>query len=84
MPRVGSSNAGSPATCWFRVILRGTEQALAKQTAPDGSTKEGNKMNTKFVEMGKSGCDGHHIFIDFATRVAKCVNRFTYGMRAQS
>lgn len=34
---------------------------------------------TKLVEIGKRGCDGHHIFIDFGTRVAKCVNRFTYA-----
>jgi hypothetical protein len=37
-------------------------------------------LNFKFVEIGKRGCDGNHIFIDFATRVAKCVNRFTYEM----
>jgi hypothetical protein len=29
-------------------------------------------------------CDGHHIFIDFATPIAMCVNRFTYGMRAET
>src|SRR5215471_18158091 len=32
----------------------------------------------------KTGCDGHHIFFDFATPIAKCVNRFTYGMRTQT
>ena len=32
----------------------------------------------------KTGCDGHHIFIDFAIPIARCVNCFTYGMRAQT
>ena len=31
------------------------------------------------AEIGKRRCDGHHIFFDFAPRVATYVNRFTYG-----
>src|SRR5262249_18395563 len=67
MPLLDPRDTGLTSTAFACNACRRAKTAPAKRR---GST------------CRKTGCDGHHIFIDFAIPIARCVNRFTWNASA--